>query len=250
MDSNLRKSLIIAAVAFAIGVPSIQALADLGLSASEFASQGDSTLRAAGYAFSIWSVIYAGLVAYAVWQALPRNDDSLLLRTLAAPSVVAIVGCGLWICASALNGRAASVAIILVSATALCVGLIRATALRVQSRLPERAFVWWPLSLLAGWLTVAAAINIVTVLTAEGLLVNVAKPAAFIGIVAVGLVALSVLRATHLAVYGIPVAWGLVAVWVAEKSTKGDVAAVALVSAVVVGAYAAWLGARPTSAPR
>ncbi len=246
----MRKLLVIAAVAFAIGAPALQALGGLGLSASEFAGQGDSTLRAAGYAFSIWSVIYAGLVAYAIWQALPRNDDSALLQTLALPSIVAIAGCGLWICASALNWRWASVAIIVVSAATLCAGLIRAAPSRAGSRLPERVFVWWPLGLLAGWLTIAAAINIVTILTAEGLVTELPKATAFTGIIAVLVVALFVLRATHLAAYGIPVASGLVAVWVAENGTKSDVAALALGSAILVGAYAAWQAARPTSAPR
>jgi hypothetical protein len=68
----LRTLAVIAAVLFAIAAPALQAIGDLGLSASDFAGQGDSTLRAAGYAFSIWSLIYVLLVAYAVWQATPK----------------------------------------------------------------------------------------------------------------------------------------------------------------------------------
>ena len=249
MDTRLRKPLVIASVAFAIGAPALQALAGLGLSASEFASQGDSTLRAAGYAFSIWTLIYAGLIAYAVWQALPRNNDDPLLRRLAAPSIVAIAGCGLWICASALNWRWASVAIIVASATTLSLGLIRAAASGPAARWSDRLFVWWPLGLLAGWLTVASAINIVTVLTAEGLITDLPRTAAFVGIVAVLAAALLVLRTSHLGVYGIPVGWGLVAVWMAENGSKNDVAALALGSAVLVGAYAVWQ-ARPSAARR
>src|SRR6478735_8615191 len=38
------------------------------------ALSADATLLApAGPAFAIWSVIYAGLVAYAIWQALPSQ---------------------------------------------------------------------------------------------------------------------------------------------------------------------------------
>lgn len=250
MNDRLRKFLVVVAVAFAIGAPAVQALADLGLSASEFAGQGDGVLRAAGYAFSIWSVIYAGLVAYAIWQALPRNDGSRLLQLLAIPSMIAIAGCGLWICASALNWRWASVAIIVVSAATLCFGLIRAAASTEPARPAERLCVWWPLGLLAGWLTVAAAINIVTVLAAEGLIAGLPKAAAFTGIVAVLIVALSVLRATHLSAYGVPIVWGLVAVWVAENAAKSDVAALAMGSAIIVGAYAAWQTRPPSAAPR
>ena len=125
MDTRLRKILVIGAVAFALAAPASQALLGFGLSASAFAGQGDSTLRAVGWAFSIWSLIYAGLVAYAIYQALPRNDGNPRLAALAVPSAVAIAGCGAWILASAFNARWLSVAIILVSAVSLSWALVR-----------------------------------------------------------------------------------------------------------------------------
>ena len=245
MSVALRRLAIPAAVTFAILVPALQSLMDLGLSASEFAGDGDGTLRAAPYAFSIWSVIYAGLVAYAVWQALPRNRDDLRLRRIAPPAFIAILGCGLWIVASTLDWKWASVGIILVSAATLTAALWRVAP--TTTSLKDRIFVWWPLSLLAGWLTIASALNILTVLTAVGALDGVRQAAAFSGLLAVLIVVLFVLRTGRLPVYGIPIAWGLVAVWVAEKAGKPAVAALALASAVLVGGYAAWQ-ARPKAA--
>lgn len=248
MTPASHRLLIPLAVAFAILVPALQAILNLGLSPAQFASDGNRTLRAAGYAFSIWSLIYAGLIAYAIWQALPRNRDNPLLAAIAPAALTAIVGCGLWICASALDLKWTSVAIIVGSAAVLTLGLLRAVRLGGTASLAERIFVWAPLSLLAGWLTIASAINILTVLTAEGLLATASKAAAFTGIGVVLIVALAVLRTKRLAVYGVPIAWGLVAVWVAEKATKGDVAALALGAAVLVAAYTAWQF-RPTAAP-
>lgn len=69
---NLRRFAVIGAVVAAVLTPLIQSLFDLGLSQGEFASAGDGTLRAARYAFSIWSVIYLWLIAYAAYQALPQ----------------------------------------------------------------------------------------------------------------------------------------------------------------------------------
>jgi len=234
------------AVVFALAAPAVQALQDVGLSAAEFSQPGASTLRAAGYAFSIWSVIYAGLVAYAVFQAAPGNAARPALRRVGWPSVLAIAGCGAWICASALNARWATVAIIVASAVALTVSLCRAARAGGPVDLRERLFVWWPLNLLAGWLTIASALNILTVLTAEGLLSGVAKAAAFIGVAAVLIVALAVLRIRHMAVFGVPIAWGLAAVWAAERHDKGDVAALAMAAAVLVAAFAAWRASRPS----
>lgn len=246
---NGRQLGLLAAVAFAIGSPIAQALGDVGLSPAEFAREGDRTLRAAGYAFSIWGVIYAGLAAFAVYQALPRNRDDPLLQRIAGPAFVAIAGTGLWIWASAFDARWASVGIIVVSAAVLTVGLVRAARARAAHSLGTRAFVWWPLSLLAGWLTIASALNILTVLTAENLIDGAERAAAYAGVAVVLVVTLLVLRASRLAAYSIPIAWGLVAVWVAEQASKPTVAPVALGAAGVIGAYAAWLALRPAAKP-
>lgn len=244
MTPTLRRFLIPAAVIFAIAVPALQMSLQLGLSAGEFAGDGNSTLRAAPYAFSIWSVIYAGLIAYAVWQALPRDAGDPLLAQIASPSIVAISGCGLWIIASSADWKWASVAIIVVSAATLTLALIRLVPARAA--LSERLFVWWPLSLLAGWLTIASAINVLTVLTATGLIGGTsAVIAGYIGVGAVVVIALMVLHAARLPVYGVPIAWGLVAVWVAEKTAKSDLALEALIAAVIVGGYAVWRAWRP-----
>lgn len=238
------KWLVIVAVALALGAPAAQAILGFGISPAEFANTGDHVLRAASYAFSIWSLIYAGLVAYAVYQALPRNGGNPVLATLALPSALAIGGCGAWILASAFDARWLSVAIILSSALVLTVALARARPRADRQSGGERLFVWWPLSLLAGWLTIASALNIVTVLAAEGLLAEAPKAAAFTGIVAVLAAGLVVLRRTGLAAYGLPIAWGLVAVWAAERATKPDVASLAMGAAILVAGYAAWQALR------
>lgn len=235
-----RQIAILAAVAFAIVSPIVQMGAGVGLTAAEFSRSGDGTLRAAGYAFSIWSVIYAGLIAFAVYQAMPRRRDDALVDAVAGPATVAIAGTGLWIWASALDARWLTVAIIVTCAGYLTFGLVRAVRTAGPTDLKARAFVLWPLGMLAGWLTIASALNILTVMTAEGLLGGIARAAAFAGIVAVLIAALAALRATRLAAFGAPIAWGLVAVWAAERATKGDVASLALGAAVLVGAYAAW----------
>lgn len=241
MKLQIRNLAVIASVVFAIATPALQNAMNLGLSAGEFAGNGNSTLRAASYAFSIWGVIYAGLIAYAVRQALPRNRGDLALARIAWPSVVAIAGCGVWIIASSANWQWASVIIIITSAATLTLALIRHAPAHRDLR--ANLLAWWPLGMLAGWLTIASAINLLTVLTAQGLLAGeAAAMAGYAGVIAVLVIAIVVLRAATVAIYGLPIAWGLVAVWVAEQSPKPELAVVALVSAVIVGAYSGWRG--------
>ena len=230
-----RRLAVVSAVVFAILVPAVQALTGWGQSAAEFSADGNDTLRAAGYAFSIWSVIYAGLVVYAVYQVLPRRAEPALLEAVGWPSVIATFGCGLWIVASAADLDWASVVIILTAAGAATFGLARARSAGLgQSGWPHRLVIW-PIGLLAGWLTAAAALNILTVLTAEGLIgPESARIAALAGVAGVTAAALLSALAVRVLTYGLAVSWGLVAVAVAELEPKPDVALAAIAAAALV----------------
>ena len=246
-----RKLAVIRAVIIAILVPTIQAFTGWGQSAAEFSQDGASTLRAAGYAFSIWGVIYAGLIIYAVYQARSGRGEAPLMVAVGWPSVVAILGCGVWIIASAADLDWASVAVILISAAAMIFGLVRAKAAGLGLSGWPRRLVIWPLGLLAGWLTAAAALNILTVLTAQGIIgPDAALPAALAGVVGVAVVAVLTAVQVRVGAYGLAVAWGLVAVAVAEADPKPLVAMTALLAAALVAAVSLILALRPSSRDR
>lgn len=229
-----RRIAIPVAVAVAIAVPALQATLGLGLSQRDFAADGNSTLRAAGYAFSIWSLIYAGLAAYAVWQALPARRETPVLKALGWPSLVAIFGCAAWIVAAAADAKWDTVVIILVSALAMISGLDKAARENPVGR--EFWLAYAPLALLAGWLTIAAAINILTVLTAFDLMTPAfATLAAFAGIGIVTALGVYIPLRTRRWPYAVPIAWGLVAVFVAERADKPVMAWTALAAATIVG---------------
>lgn len=247
MSVPARRPAVAAAVVFAIACPAVQALSGWGLSAGEFAGDGDRTLRAASYAFSIWSVIYAGLIAYGVWQALPRNAGSAVLQAMAWPSAAALVGIGAWIWASAADLKLATVLVIFLAASA---AIFAAGAARSATG-ADRWLAAIPLAALAGWLTVASALNLITSLTAWGLIQPGQETAAGIGgVVAVVAVSLAVLWRARLAIYGVPVAWGLVAVFVAEQARHPASAWSALIGAAVVLLAAGLTLRRPSAARR
>ena len=96
-----RQALIISAAAFmliaaavgagAFGGASVDDLQDGALSA-----QG-SYLAPAGPAFSIWSLIYLGLIAYTVWQALPTQRQDARQRAVGGWIAASMVLNGLWL---------------------------------------------------------------------------------------------------------------------------------------------------------
>lgn len=237
----LRTVAIVAAAVFAVAVPVTQfALGVTPTGETDLVRDGDSTLQAAGYAFSIWGVIYAGLVAFAIYQSLPSTKETPGLRALGWPSVVAMAGCGLWLIAAVYDIKLATMLIIIGSAVALCIPLSRRYPVQHQR---EFWLVAAPLSMLAGWLTVASAINTLTVLTGWGIINASTAPGwAAGGVIAVVLLGAGVAAASKNWIYPLPIAWGLAAVWVAEQTDRPTVAIMAAGGAALLVAMAAWVG--------
>ncbi len=247
MKPAVRTILVIVAALIAISIPAAQALIQFGVSAGEFSYQGDSTLRVAGYAFSIWGLIYFGMLTFGAYQALPSTPESGTLSAFAWPSIIAMSGCGFWIAAAALNAQWATVAIIATSALVLVFGMLRAP------RDPSRTQYWLivlPMSLLAGWLTIATAVNALTVLTMTGFITPAgATHAALIGIpLASAFAAIVALRARN-AAYLLPILWGLAGAYAEESQRNGAVAnglmvAFAALALLVLVIFARQIGAR------
>ena len=232
---------IVAAALFAVATPIVQSLmGTIAVGRGDLVNDGNQTLEAAGYAFAIWGVIYAGMAAYAGYQALPSTRETPGLRMLGWPSVVAMAGCGAWLVAAAMDAKWATVAIIVASAVALCVPLARRYP--VQHR-AEFWFVAVPMSLLAGWLTVASAINVLTVLTSYGIIQpDTANAWAAAGIVTILAVGIGITATSRNWVYPLPVAWGLIGVAVAEQADRPTIAVLAGGVVVVLLGIAAWVG--------
>lgn len=216
-----RRMVVLLAALFAVAVPAIQYATGFGLTQEEFAADGNSTLQVAGYAFSIWGAIYVGLLIYAGRQALPQTGESALINHMGWPSALSMFGIGAWIIAAATNQKWASVVIIFVSLLVLLLPLladnrrIRATALTSR----ERWFLIWPLTALAGWLTIASPLNLLTTATALDVLPTALTPTAWalVAVVAVLVIGLGVTYGLRTLFYPMPIAWGLIGAFVAEQ---------------------------------
>lgn len=121
----------------------------------------------AGYVFSIWGVIYLGLIAYTVYQALPRRRDETLLRAIAPWYLLSAVANTLWILAWHYNQVGISVLIMLVLLVSLG-QIYRRLAARRPASNAELWAVHVPFRIYLGWICVATIANTTTLLYAAG----------------------------------------------------------------------------------
>jgi hypothetical protein len=192
----------------------------------------------ASTAFSIWSVIYLGLLAYAVWQALPaqREDPrqrrsgwlAALSMLLNAAWILVVQGGLLWLSVVVI------VTLLSVLVAILEVHLDDGPRSRVESVLVDGTF-----GLYLGWVTIATIANAAATLAAAGVgdlgLGPTGWSVALLSVAAVLGVAYALHTRGRLAVAA-ALAWGLA--WVAVgrsggATENGAVAVTAGVAAVV-----------------
>lgn len=214
----------------------------------------------AGYAFGIWSLIFALSLAYAVYQALPAHRTRPLLRRVGWFTAAAFLGATLWQIAFPMGLFWPSVALIFAMLAALAVVVGRTVPHLGQLSPAELWLVRVTFSIYLGWITVASVANTAQTLSAAGW--NASDPgAATWGVamlLAAGVIgaAVSVSTVANLP-YALTVIWALVGVVVGQRTGDGAVGtsatqAAAAVAAALVGAAAlvSWLRRRAVPAGR
>ena len=208
----------------------------------------DATLLApAGPAFSIWSVIYAGLLAYTIWQWLPRNKSSARHRAIGWLAAASMILNAVWLLVTQVGWIWVSVVVILALAVTLGL-LLRALQRNPASSTPEKIITDGTFGLYLGWVTAATCANI----TAAGVsarwdlgVMGNQILAVVVIIVAIGLgVLFTVSFGPRIAVIA-ALAWGLAWIGVGRSTSEPESIIVATAAFIAVGVLLAfWLWQR------
>ncbi|MBC7517433.1 MAG: tryptophan-rich sensory protein [Microbacteriaceae bacterium] len=136
--------------------------------ASGGALAADATLIApGGPAFGIWTPIYLGLIAYAVWQFLPAQTADARQRTLGYPIAASLVLNAAWILSIQFDLLALSVPVIVLLLAVLIWAFQLTRASRPKS-LVETIVTDGTIGLYLGWVSIATVANVTAVLVAAG----------------------------------------------------------------------------------
>lgn len=205
---------------------------------SRGALAADATLLApAGPAFSIWSVVYAGLAAYTVWQWLPGRADDERARATGWLAAASMVLNATWLLVTQAGWIWASVGVILALLATLVALVARISRRPAHSRL-DRLVVDGTFGLYLGWVGVATCANVAAALALD---VSVSRGVAEAGAVAAVLAVLAggawlVRRYGARWAVALASTWGLA--WIAVgrlgDSPESMVTAVAAITGAVV----------------
>jgi len=118
----------------------------------------------AGYVFSIWGLIYIGLIAFAVYQALPAQRTNPRLQRVGYWFALSCLANIVWILLWHYNLFPASLLVMLVLLASLIVTYLRLDIGRATVGAAEKWAVNVPFSIYLGWITVATVANATSVL--------------------------------------------------------------------------------------
>jgi len=135
-----------------------------GLTTGEISDRFRVYFVPAGYVFSIWSIIYVGLIAFVVYQALPAQRSNPRLRRVGYLFAVSCVANIAWLFLWHYEQF---------PATLLAMGALLASLIAIYLQLrqggtpvttAERWLVRLPFSIYLGWVSVATIANVTTTL--------------------------------------------------------------------------------------
>ena len=205
------------------------------LTAPEIADSFDVYFVPAGYVFSIWSIIYLGLIAYAIFQFLPAQRENPRLQQTGWWFVLSSGANSIWLFLWHYGYFALSVVAMLTLLISIIVIYLRLGVGRQSVPAGERWLVHLPFSIYLGWVTVATIANITAFLDFVNWNGFGISPELWtfimliVGIAVAGLIAYTRQDIAYLLV----LIWAFIGIGV-EQSDKSQVANAAYIAAAIV----------------
>jgi hypothetical protein len=131
-----------------------------GLNTGEISDRFEVYFVPAGYVFSIWGLIYIGLLAYTVYQALPSQRENPSLRRIGYWYVLSCVANIVWLFLWHYEVFSLTLVAMLGLLASLIVIYLRLGVGQAAVSTTERWTVHVPFSIYLGWITVATIANV------------------------------------------------------------------------------------------
>ncbi len=187
----------------------------------------EPAVQPAGYAFSIWSVIYLWLIAHAAYGYWKRAH-SMDWDAVRLPLIASLILGTVWLAIAGLYPLLATVGILFMLAFAM-------VAFLQADEFYDRWMLSAPLAMYAGWLSAASAVSVGVLLGGYGLLTDTESAVVMIAIV-LGVAGIVQWLRPYMPVYGLTVVWALIGITVTNADGNVPVALIAAASAAAMAA--------------
>lgn len=199
------------------------------------------------YAFSIWGLIFILLLAYCGFQFymafFSDGDSEFIIQTGPWFAIANFANAG-WVVVWLYEHTELSVLLMFVILFSLLMVIRKTNMERWDAPFKIIAFVWWPVCLYAGWITVAAIANVSAYLSKigwKGWLFS-EMHWTIIMILVVIIINLLIVYRRNMREFAAVGIWALVAIYLRHLGRHPEIAYVALGGAVIIGIYTIYHG--------
>jgi len=169
MKNTLRQLMVVLTILATITINILaNALPINGLNTGQISDNFHVYFVPAGYVFAIWGIIYIGLIAYAVYQALPAQRLNPRLQATGWWVVLGGLANSMWIFLWHYQQFVATLGAMLILLATLIAVYLRLGIGQTKVTTGETWAVRVPFSIYLGWITVATVANISDVLDFVG----------------------------------------------------------------------------------
>ena len=207
-----------------------------GLNTGEISDRFDVLFVPAGYVFAIWGVIYLGLIAFTVFQALPAQRENPRLRRIGWWYALGCLANSAWIFLWHYEVFPLTIVAMLLLLASLLAVYLRLGVGREQVGAAEMWAAHVPFGIYLGWISVATIANATDVLDYIGWNGWGLSPEvwAVIMIAVAALLTMAMALARRDAAYALVIAWAALGIGIKQAGTE-----VVARSAYVLAAIAA-----------
>jgi len=217
-----------------------------GRSVGEISARYDTLITPAGFAFSIWGLIYLMLTLFISYQSyawLKHREDTALKQT-GLWFALGNVANGLWIVAWLNENIGVSVLLIFILLFSLIMLTIRLRLEIWDGPLSTIVFVWWPICFYLGWIIVASVVNVAVYLLSLNWQGGFLSPVAWTVIMMVIAMIIYLLlvfkrNMREAALVGV---WAFIAIAVRQWAANNEIVITSLLTTGVLLAVISWHG--------
>lgn len=205
----------------------------------EISKQYDNLFTPAGYAFAIWGIIFLSLIGYSIFQVrrafFSSKTSEVIIQTGYWFAIANILN-GLWVLAFVYDYTGLSVFIMFGILFSLIKIILNTNMERWDAPIEKIAFVWWPICIYSGWITVAAIANVSAYLSKLGWTGGFLSEATWtiIMISIATLINLLITYKRNMREFATVAVWAFIAIYVRQKDTYETIAYTAIICSIIL----------------